>query len=81
MICDDLTIDEAIALIIRMQNDREFGDELLRKHADEFEDAWLDHHGNSVNSFKWTLNNPLLPYRLHLMPLLIEWRLFGPPKI
>ena len=80
MICEDLAPDECRALIRIMQNDREQNDDLLlQAHASEFEDAWLDWPANSANSFRWAMNQEHLVYRLHLIPLLTDWRLFGLP--
>lgn len=47
----------------------------LAAEARSFYKAWINHTGNSADSMAWALNNEALPYRLHLIPLLVGMRL------
>jgi hypothetical protein len=80
VICEDLTFAEVALMVCQMEKDREQKvDMLLSEHADQFEEAWFEEPFDNLVSMKRCMNNLLLPYRLHLIPLLIGWRLFGQP--
>ena len=81
MICEDLTRAEANAVLARAYDDRTSDDWLLAQHAREFFEAWLTHSlsGDALLAMIWAMNQEHLVYRLHLIPLLPDWRLFGLP--
>ena len=81
MICEDLTWLEASAVLLQTQKDRASDDWLLAQHAREFFEAWLTHSrsGDALLAMIWAMNQEHLVYRLHLIPLLTDWRLFGLP--
>lgn len=75
-----LTQDEVRHLIARMQTDRGQDDDLLLKeHADEFEEWWLQDPGSSTASMERALNEGLLPYRQVLLAHLVSMHLHDTP--
>lgn len=76
---EDLTWGELTTLKHAAYDARMADDLTIRAHASQFYDAWMKHLGNSKTSMVWALNNESLPYREHLISLLVSLRLFGKP--